>query len=145
MLAAADAGECRVPDLDGNGMESLGALKLDEMHGKLVTANLESRKLQAEIRRLQTSLAQAREDYNKVLTEKAIMGKDVLTNEEQRLEVQKAMLDMRIQNARIQEEAEAMQFANVRARLAHPYLCACVHMCRCVFVRRCVGSCECVL
>lgn len=54
MLAAERPALYRNPDVDGgNGMEALGALKLDEMHGKLVTSDLESRKLHAEIRRLQ--------------------------------------------------------------------------------------------
>jgi hypothetical protein len=70
-------------------------------------------KLEAENKRLRDKLSEMSRRYTAAVDEKAAAAAATLTTEEQRLEVTKALLDVRIETARVQEEAEAAAFEQV--------------------------------
>jgi len=92
-------------------------MRLNDLEGQVVHGNLELIKLKDENDRLTNSLAEARAQSTSLMNEKTGLSVSVLNSEEERLKSAKALIDLKIENARIREDAEAKSFEQTNQQL----------------------------
>jgi len=92
-------------------------MRLNDLEGQVVHGNLELIKLKDENDRLTKSVAESRAQCTSLMNEKTGLSVSVLNSEEERLKSAKALIDLKIENAQIREDAEAKSFEQTNQQL----------------------------
>eukprot|EP01022_Parablepharisma_sp_SALTPOND_P003353 TRINITY_DN1133_c0_g1_i1.p1 TRINITY_DN1133_c0_g1~~TRINITY_DN1133_c0_g1_i1.p1 ORF type:complete len:612 (+),score=123.10 TRINITY_DN1133_c0_g1_i1:6814-8649(+) len=98
--------------LSGTGNETMEKYqqKLDEMEKRMIDENLEALKFADDKKQVSSKVQDMRDKYNALVAEKIELQKLLLTSEEEKVAVSKALIELQIENAKLNEMVQSSNF-----------------------------------
>lgn len=93
-------------------------LKIAELEKKLIEENLEKLRFTDDKQKLVTRMQEMKSKFNELVQSKAELQAELITSEEEKLKVSKALIELQIENTRMQEMVQNGQF-DTSAKLLH--------------------------
>jgi coiled-coil domain-containing protein 78 len=91
----------------GRGVPDLGSdsfnLKIAELEKKLIEENLEKMRFNDEKSKLVSRMQEMKGKFNEIVQSKADLQSELIQSEEEKLKVSKALIELQIENTRLQE------------------------------------------
>jgi hypothetical protein len=78
-------------------------LKIAELEKKLIEENLEKLRFTDDKQKLVTRMQEMKSKFNELVQSKAELQAELITSEEEKLKVSKALIELQIENTRMQE------------------------------------------
>lgn len=106
-------------DGDGGGsMTEKQLMKIHQLEGRIIKDNLEKIKLREDKEKILSRLSGLKVQYEKLVESKAELQAELISSEEERLRVSKALIDLQIENNSLEEDGETKNFELVNKVLA---------------------------
>ncbi len=93
-------------------------LKVAELEKKLIEENLEKLRFTEDKQKLVTRMQEMKAKFNELVQSKAELQAELITSEEEKLKVSKALIELQIENTRLQEAVQNGQF-DTSAKMLH--------------------------
>jgi len=93
-------------------------LKIAELEKKLIEENLEKMKMADEKSWLVNKMQEMKAKFNDIVKSKADLQGELIKSEEEKLKVSKAMIELQIENTKLQEIIQNDKF-NINSKLLH--------------------------
>ncbi|KNC52478.1 uncharacterized protein AMSG_08035 [Thecamonas trahens ATCC 50062] len=105
-------------DGDSGSVTEKHLMKIHQLEGRIIKDNLEKIKLREDKDKILTKLTELKGQYEKLVESKASIQAELISSEEERLRVAKALIDLQIENNSLEEDGETKNFELVNKVLS---------------------------